>query len=120
MELVFELEGDHGFVGTAKLSMLSPIDRLGLLKESNVKIDSKGVADTKEIDLISMMPMMYRVVKERVLECHFKYEGRDFKDLEELSFYDEAAPVFMELGTRLMQGPSLGKTSKRTSGKPAK
>lgn len=119
MEIDYTLKGEHGFTGVAKIKMLKPVERLQLLKESKIDITGGEAVPGKDA-MLDIMPMMLEVVKKQVVNFHFKYGDKNFKDLDEMEYYDEALAVFMEIGSVLLEGVKLGKPSKKTSSKPAK
>jgi len=107
MEKTIETKAE-GWKGSITLKMPSVIDRLKYAK----LVDVEKIQEASQADQIDMIIRLVEIASNHIVSVDLNYEDRvDVKSWEELQCYQEGLPVMLEIGTSIMQGLSLGKTS---------
>lgn len=96
------------FKGTIKVRVPSYKERVGLMKELNIKFNSNGSLDLSEgVDLFGLLADK---IEQFVVAVDLKCGKHNFSSIEDLSYYAEGSEVVNELIAVLMNGMSLGKS----------
>ena len=98
----------EGWSGSYELKMPTMVERLKYAKE----VDLEMIEKTDAKDKIEAIIMLLEVAATHVVSVDLKFEDTEVKSFEEIQIYQEGMAIAMEIGVILMQGLSLGKTSK--------
>ena len=96
-----------GFSGFVEVALLSYPERLRLISSMKYQFSDGEVKPTGEA--LETVAKQVEVVIANTKSCEIKYGEQTFTSLEELSIYNEAAPLLTELAGEFFRGASLGK-----------
>lgn len=106
-----------GFTGSMVVKVPSVIEKLRLMKEMGLSVNSEGQVDLKkleEIGHLGMAEIMMSKVMPFISSVDLVYqadgiEPAPVKEVSDLEMYNECMPILAEVFHFLCQGLSLGK-----------